>query len=56
MRTQTKAYIFAMCAILFLVVMIIMIVLSAGPLVLGTELNANGTMEYLCLFRGCENL
>lgn len=30
-------------------------VLSGGPFVLGTEMNANGTVEYLCLGLGCEN-
>ncbi len=29
---------------------------SAGPIVLGTELNTNGIVEYLCLGMGCENL
>jgi hypothetical protein len=27
---------------------------SAGPIVLGSEMNANGTVEYLCLGRTCE--
>lgn len=26
----------------------------SGPLVLGTEINTNGLVEYLCLGRGCE--
>lgn len=29
---------------------------SADPFVLGTEMNANGTVEYLCLGNGCESL
>ena len=29
---------------------------SAGPVVLGTELNTNGLVEYLCLGKGCETL
>jgi hypothetical protein len=29
---------------------------SAGPFVLGTEMNSNGTVEYLCLGNGCENM
>jgi hypothetical protein len=28
---------------------------SAGPVILGSELNANGTVEYLCLGLACEN-
>ncbi len=27
---------------------------SSGPIVLGTEMNTNGLVEYLCLGRGCE--
>ncbi len=29
---------------------------SAGPIVLGTEMNTNGLVEYLCLGMGCETL
>ncbi|HPF78997.1 MAG TPA: hypothetical protein PLF01_06850 [Alphaproteobacteria bacterium] len=29
---------------------------STGPLVLGTEKNTNGLVEYLCLGRDCETL
>lgn len=29
---------------------------SAGPLVLGSEMNTNGLVEYLCLGTGCDNL
>lgn len=28
----------------------------AGPIVLGTERNTNGLVEYLCLGAGCEDL
>lgn len=45
---------------LFLVLLAAFAVITAilsvkGPLVLGTELNANGTVEYLCLGNGCQN-
>ncbi len=29
---------------------------NAGPIVLGTEMNANGHIEYLCAGTGCESL
>lgn len=29
--------------------------MSAGPVVLGTEMNANGSVEYLCLGTACED-
>lgn len=28
---------------------------SSGPIVLGTEMNTNGLVEYLCLGSGCED-
>ena len=31
-------------------------VASADPFILRTEMNANGTVEYLCLGNACENL
>lgn len=27
---------------------------ASGPVVLGTEMNTNGLVEYLCIGRGCE--
>jgi len=30
-------------------------VINTGPIVLGTELNTNGHVEYLCLGNGCES-
>lgn len=40
----------------FLFYMMVLVFVSAWPLVLGSELNADGTVEYLCLGRGCEDL
>jgi hypothetical protein len=28
---------------------------KTGPIVLGTEMNTNGQVEYLCLGKGCES-
>ncbi len=29
---------------------------SSGPLILGSEMNTNGLVEYLCLGSDCDNL
>lgn len=29
--------------------------LSTGPIILGTEMNTDGLVEYLCLGNGCED-
>ena len=29
---------------------------SSGPLILGSEMNTNGQVEYLCLGADCDNL
>lgn len=34
---------------------LLMASLSTGPVILGTEMNANGLVEYLCLGTGCED-
>lgn len=28
----------------------------SGPVIIGTEMNTNGTVEYMCLGNSCENL
>ncbi|MGH1399198.1 MAG: hypothetical protein ACRBCT_08295 [Alphaproteobacteria bacterium] len=47
---------FAVCLVAFMVTMIFISMNSMSPMILGTELNPNGTVEYLCLGRGCEGL
>lgn len=32
------------------------VVTKSGPVVLGSELNTNGRVEYLCLGAGCDRL
>lgn len=46
------------CAALFftLIVCVTMAFASAPPIILGTEMNTNGVVEYFCLGNGCENL
>lgn len=35
--------------------LLLTVLTTTGPVVLGTEMNANGLVEYLCLGNGCEN-
>lgn len=56
----TSQYGQAVCFFLFLLAFtlfcIVMAFASSGPIVVGTELNTNGVVEYLCLGKGCETL
>ncbi|MBX2835151.1 MAG: hypothetical protein KTR28_09300 [Micavibrio sp.] len=58
-RTQTHettcAVIFTSLIVLVLVTSILFAFNSTGPIILGTELNTNGLVEYICLGNGCEN-
>jgi hypothetical protein len=55
LRREICAGLFAFALLGFVGAAFGMAVLSAGPVVLGTEMNANGTVEYLCLGRACED-
>ena len=55
-RTEVKAMVFAVLLVSCLVLSIIMSMTSVQSLVLGTELNSDGTVEYLCLGTACENM
>lgn len=55
-REKIQAILFAWFLAVVLIGGLTVSVASAGPFVLGTELNANGTVEYLCLGTGCEFL
>lgn len=55
MNEATKAAFFMMFIIGLIFVSFLVILLS-GPIVVGTEMNTNGLVEYLCLGKGCENL
>lgn len=56
MRTEQKAAIFALFLLTVLFVSVITAFSSAPTIVLGTERNTNGFVEYLCLGRGCEGV
>jgi len=51
-----KALLFGSVMVLMLCFCITTMLVSVEPFVLGTELNTNGQIEYLCLGRACENL
>jgi hypothetical protein len=51
-----KASIFAAFLLLSIAVNLVIVYYSSGPLVLGTEMNTNGLVEYLCLGNGCERI
>ncbi|MCK6418646.1 MAG: hypothetical protein L6Q57_06905 [Alphaproteobacteria bacterium] len=53
-KVPLSAYIFAAMMFTSLLVFIAAAVISSGPIVLGTEMNGDGSLEYLCLGRGCE--
>lgn len=54
--TELKAAVFG-CFLLCLMTGLIAVSLSAnGPIILGTELNTDGMVEYMCLGNGCETL
>jgi hypothetical protein len=53
-KENIKAYIFGIGLLLMLGFSILTGVSSAGPIVLGSEINGNGMMEYMCLGNGCD--
>ena len=56
MTSSQKATIFGACMITMVCFSLFMAVLNSNPIVLGTEINTNGQMEYLCLGRTCEDV
>lgn len=54
MTEKAKAMIFGVSIIAILIICI-GVALSRNPIILGTEMNADGRVEYLCLGRGCED-
>lgn len=51
-----KAAFFFMFLMVALVFTLVTAFASSGPFVLGSEMNTNGMVEYLCLGSGCANL
>ena len=58
-RAQTPEIIggmFILFGSILLLAVCMFISLSSGPIILGTEKNTNGLVQYLCLGSGCEDL
>jgi chemotaxis family two-component system response regulator Rcp1 len=55
-KTLMKAASFSLLLAAFLVTSIIFSFTSAGPIILGSEMNTDGMVEYMCLGNGCENM
>ena len=53
---QQKAILFATFMLVVFFVSVMTALASTGPIVLGSEMNTNGFVEYLCLGRNCENI
>lgn len=56
LSTKRNATLFAIFLLVLLATSLIAAFATAGPIVLGTEMNTNGLVEYMCLGRGCEDL
>lgn len=56
LNKDQKALLFGLFLVSVFLLLIIAAFSSSGPLVLGTEKNTNGMVEYLCLGRDCERL
>jgi len=50
-----KACLFSGFLLFVLAGTLIFVLGSNGPMILGTEINTNGLIEYLCLGNGCES-
>ena len=56
MSEEVKAGLFTAVLLIFVLGCMVTVVSKSGPIVLGTERNGNGSVEYLCLGTGCEDL
>lgn len=55
-RDEVQSAAFGLFILLMVIACLSFALMNAGPIILGTELNTNGRVEYLCLGAGCENL
>lgn len=56
LSTHVCAMVFGVMVLLLCMGGLVGAFMSTGPLVLGTEMNTNGSVEYLCLGTDCERL
>lgn len=54
-RQNIKITAFSACLLTIFAATLILAYTESGPIILGTEMNANGLVEYLCLGNGCED-
>lgn len=55
LKKMTGPIFFTISLVIIFVLSMVGIFINAWPLVLGTEINANGHIEYLCLGNGCDS-
>ena len=55
-RELIQAFIFSLFLLLSFLLMCLLAFSAYGPIILGTEMNTNGLVEYLCLGAGCDDL
>jgi len=55
-REKIYAALFAVFLSGVLAMLLTFAALYSGPIVLGTEMNTNGLIEYMCLGNGCEDV
>lgn len=55
-RQVLKGQILILTLLLFVLGLLIVSLLDMGPIILGSERNGNGSVEYLCLGTGCRDI
>lgn len=55
-RQVLKGQILILALLLFVLGMLVVSLLDMGPIILGSERNGNGSVEYLCLGTGCRDI
>lgn len=53
---RIKAIIFTISIALIFAYSTFTVYTQSGPLILGTEMNSNGQVEYMCIGRSCEDI
>lgn len=60
MKHMSRSYFMPLMFMIFIIsvfsISIFTAFASSGPLILGSEMNTNGLVEYLCLGSDCDNL
>ena len=56
MNNCQKALLFSVFLVTFFVASLVVAMSASGPIIVGTEMNTNGLVEYLCIGTGCEDI